>query len=238
MDDPTPRWDDETLQLLVDQLLEQQGDPYDIDPAPYPHEVIDERGAQDDAAEGWGGGARPRALRQLRSEAVAAGLAYARAGTFVGVGYCLRETRELLCVGPLWPDATTAYEQATDTHKGQPGDGDPFGVPLWWTNNGPGHVALDIRRPGLCLTTDYVATGRWGVAPVEFLADWCDGTFRGWSGDINGQTIWAQGDPFTRDDRRELRERLVRNALHRAIDNDAPQRRIDELRRWLDQLRG
>lgn len=229
--------DDSELAQLVDDVLATQGDPYDIDPAPYPGEVMAERWAQDDAAEGWGGG-QPRELRKLRTEAVAAGLALAKAGTLVGVGYCLRETRELLGVGPLWPDATTGWEKATDRHPGQPGDGDPFGVPLWWTNSGPGHVALDIRRPGLCLTTDYVATGRWGVAPVARLASWCGGTFRGWSGDINGATIWSPRDKFTRDDRRELRVQLVQHALDRARANGAPQRRIDELRRWRDQLRG
>lgn len=226
---------EDDVQQLVDELLAVQGDPYAIDPAPYPREVVDERGGQDDAAEGWGGSSDRHELRKLRVEAVAAGLALAKAGTFVGVGYCLRETRELLAVGPLWPDATTGWEQADDKHHGQPGKGDPFGVPLWWTNSGAGHVALDIRRPGLCLTTDYVATGRWGVAPVEALASWCGGTFRGWTGDINGVTVWRDGpQPFTRDERRDFRVRIVRQLL----DNASGDRRRAELRRWLDQLRG
>lgn len=224
---------DTELGELVDQLLADQPDPYTLTPAPYPVDTF----RQDDPAEGWGSaGARELSRQQLRAnraDAIATGLALAKAGTIVGVGFCLRETRELLGVGPLWPDATTAWEQAHDKHHGTP-DGGPFGVPLFWTNEGPGHVALDIRRPGLCLTTDYVATGRWGVAPVDRLASWCGGTFRGWTGDLNNTEVWRPAEAFGRDDKIDL----VRNALDRARANNAPQRRIDGLRKWLDALKG
>lgn len=221
------------VQALVDQILASQPDPYTLAPAPYPGGL---REWQDDPMEGLGGPGdedrSPRVLRNIRVEAVATGLAMARAGTVVGVGYCLRETRELLQVGPAAPNATIGWENTTDRHRGQPQDGDPFGVPLWWTNEGPGHVALDIRRPGLCLTTDYVATGRWGVAPVDRLAAWCGGVFRGWTGDINGVTVWRRPEPWGHDER----VAMVRQWLRRARENGAPQRRIDGLREWLDAM--
>lgn len=223
------------IQHLIDEVLAHQPDPFTLTPAPYPHARV--AMPQDDPLEGLGGpGAddrSPAVLRSIRSDAVATGLALARAGTVVGIGFCLRETRELLQVGPLWPDATTAWENTADRHRDQPGDGDPFGVPLWWTNSGPGHVALDIRRPGLCLTTDYVATGRWGVAPTAELSAWCGGTFRGWTGDINGVTVWRKPEPWGRDEKIAL----VAAALHRARESGAPQRRIDGLTAWLKALR-
>lgn len=229
----TPSWSDVELNELTDQLLAQQGDPHTLSPAPYPHAVIAERGRQDDALEGLGGraGGPGGDLRKRRAHAIAAGLTMARAGTFVGIGFCLRETRELLGAPALWPDASTAWDQADDKHPGEPAP--MFGVPLWWVNDGPGHVALDLRRDGLCLTTDYVETGRWGVAPIDALASWCGGRFRGWTGDINGVTVWRKPEPWGHDERVEL----VREALQRAKENGAPQRRIDGLRRWLDQLR-
>lgn len=202
------------LEQLVDQLPTLVGEP-----GPY---VGDQ--AQDDLDE-LGAGIDPRSPK----EAVTLGREWVAVAFWCGVGYCLKTIRSLFGVAALHPDATTAWEATTFRHRQSDPAQIPWGVPVWWVNDGFGHVALSLGK-GRCLTTDYVRTGFLGVARIADLADWCGGRLVGWSEDINGVDVWdPRPEPWAHADRVALLEK----ALQRAIDNQAPKRRLRGLRRWL-----
>lgn len=213
-----------TANALVDALVAS----YDPErpPAPYPAG----RFPQDDL-EGLGGpGEAPNSPR----EALAIGLSMVQDRTYVGVGYCLKVIRSLYGVAPLYPDATTAWQEAEHKHRTDDPDNLHALTPIWWTNDGHGHVAFDLRRDGLCLTTDYTESGRLGIAPIAALGPWCGGTLRGWTEDLNGVRVWAPRDPFDKADKVQL----VRRALERARANDRPEGYVNGLRDWLRNLEG
>lgn len=205
-------------------------------PAPYAlvSEVEDDREGQDDL-EGLGGpGEAPRTSR----EAVALGREWVREDVFVGIGYCLKTVRTLFGVGPLFPDAETAWEEAEHRTRATDVDDTPWGVPEFWTNGRYGHITISLgihqgRR--LSLTTDYVRNGFLGVAPTADLGPWCGGRYVGWTRDVNGVEVWnpkRKPEPWGVEQRRAL----VQAALERAIRNGARDRRINGLRRWRNQL--
>jgi hypothetical protein len=211
--DPTTTLPDE-LEQLIAQLPTLAGDP-----GPY---IGDQ--AQDDLDElGAGNGHRKP------KDAVLLGRTWVLTAFWCGVGYCLRTIRSLYGVAALHPDATTAWENTRQRHHQTDPDKIPWGVPVWWVNDGFGHVALSLGR-GRCLTTDYVRTGHLGIAPIAALGPWCRGRLVGWSEDINGVDVWDPPEkPWDHGDRL----RYLEAALQRAIDNGAPKRRIRGLRRWL-----
>lgn len=215
------------LEAIVEQLPTL---PDGRTPAPYPHADVDARGAQDDLDELGAPADAPNTSR----EAIRLGRDWIRRSIFVGVGYCLKTIRSLFGIAALYPDAETAWEEAERKHRtSDPGD-IPWGVPVFWVNGGYGHIALSLGR-GRCLTTDYVETGELGVAPIAALGPWCGGRLVGWTNDLNGVDVWeppVERDPFGVDDRRAL----VARALQRALDNDAPDRKVDGLRAWLKAL--
>lgn len=212
------------LEQLIDQLPTLA---VDQDPAPY---IADQ--AQDDLDELGAAADSPNSPR----EAAKLGREWVLIRFWCGVGYCLRTIRSLYGVPARDPDATTAWEQTTQKHLETDPDGIPWGVPVWWTNAGFGHVAMSLGR-GRCLTTDYAESGRLCVAPIAALGAWCRGTLVGWSEDINGVDVWnapkAKPKPWSRDDRIAHLEK----ALRRAIDNGAKPRRIKGIRRWLRELK-
>lgn len=167
------------------------------------------------------------------AEAIAEGRRFVAEAVYVGVGYCLKTIRTLYGVGPVWPDAETAWENATQRHPETDPARIPRGVPVWWTNGRFGHVALSIGG-GYCLTTDYRRSGFLGVAPIGPLAAWCGGRLVGYSETINGVDVWdAKPAPtFTLDDRIAV----VRQALKAAREAKAPRYRIQGLRKWLTNL--
>lgn len=203
----------------------------DEEPAAYPHTETVARDGQDDLDELGAPGDAPHTSK----EAVQLGWEWVRDAVFVGVGYCLKTIRSLFLVMPLYPDAETGWEQAVYRHKTSDPDEIPWGVPVWWTNGRYGHIAFSLGK-GRCLTTDYVKTGYLGVARIEPLAAWCGGRLVGWSEDINGVIVWrpkAEPEQWDIDDRIAF----VKAALQRAIQNEAPEVRVQGLRRWLKQLR-
>lgn len=198
--------------------------------APYPHADEEAHGGQDDLAELGAPGDAPNTSR----EAIRLGRDWIQRSVFLGVGYCLRAIRSLFGVAALYPDASTAWEEASRQHRTSDPGAIPWGVPVWWVNSTHGHVALSLGR-GRCLTTDYVETGELGVAPIAALGPWCGGRLVGWSNDINGVDVWEPPkppNPWGLEERRDL----VRAALQRALENQAPERRIEGLRRWLKAL--
>lgn len=196
-------------------------------PAPY---IADQ--AQDDLDELGAAADSPNTPR----EAAKLGRHWVAILFWCGVGYCLRTIRSLYGVPARDPDATTAWEQCTQKHHETDPTKIPWGVPVWWINDGYGHVAFALGR-GWCLTTDYVRTGCLGLARIEDLGPWCKGRLVGWSEDINGVDVWnAPKDrpkPWGRDEQIAHLEK----ALRRAIDNNAKPRRIKGIRRWLRELK-
>lgn len=203
------------------------------EPARYPHDEEAAHNGQDEPP--FEVGAPGEALNNSR-EAIALGREWIRRAVIVGVGFCLRTIRSLYGVPPLWPDAETAWEQTERKHRTGDPDTIPWGVPVFWTNGGFGHIALSLGR-GRCLTTDFVKTGQLGVAPISALGPWCGGHLAGWANDLNGVDVWepraAKPKPWTLEDR----ARFVEAALERAIANDAPERRVKGLRLWLLAIR-
>lgn len=197
------------------------------DPAPY---VADQ--AQDDLDELGAAADSPNSPR----EAAKLGRHWIAIAFWCGVGYCLRTIRSLYGVPARDPDATTAWENCTQRHRETDPMKIPWGVPVWWINAGFGHVAFSIGR-GWCLTTDYVKTGHLGLARIADLASWCGGELAGWSEDINGVDVWnapaGKPKPWGREDRIAHLEK----ALQRAIKNNAKQRRIKGIRRWLREVK-
>lgn len=222
---------------LVEAAIAEELD--GVEPAPFYPSALDDTTAgpwplvdrQDDLDEL--GAPAPGAPR-TPAEAIAEGRRFVREAVYVGVGYCLKTIRTLYGVGPVWPDAETAWENAGQRHPESDPARIPRGVPVWWVNGRYGHVALSIGG-GYCLTTDYRRSGFVGVAPIGPLAAWCGGRLVGWSETINGVDVWdAKARPtFTLDDRIAV----VRQALKAARAAKAPRYRIQGLRKWLDTLR-
>lgn len=204
----------------------------DEEPAEYPPTETVARDGQDNLDEIGAPGDAPRTSK----EAVQLGWEWVRDGVFFGVGYCLKTIRSLFAVLPLYPDAETAWEQAVHRHETSDPDEIPWGVPVFWTNGRYGHIALSLGK-GRCLTTDFVATGKLGLARTESLAPWCGGRFVGWSEDINGVVVWRPKAP--KPEKWDIDDRIafVKAALQRARQNDAPEIRTQGLVKWLEQLR-
>src|SRR5690606_21592891 len=89
------------------------------------------------------GAAAPGAPRTPQ-QAIREGRRFIDEAVYVGVGYCLKTIRTLYGVGPVWPDAETAWEHATQRHPETDPARIPRGVPVWWTNGRYGHVALSV----------------------------------------------------------------------------------------------
>lgn len=173
----------------------------------------------------------PRA--RTPQEAIALGRDMIRNSVFVGSGYCLKTIRTLYAVPALYPDAETAWEEATRKHRTSDPTEIPRGAPVWWVNGGHGHVALSLGEDW-CQSTDYQRSGYLGRARISDLASWCGGRLVGWSEDLNGVNVLEkeQRDPWGLEERRDL----VRGAWERAKANGAPERRVDGLHRWLVAL--
>lgn len=198
------------------------------EPAPYPFDAEEEHGGQDEF-EGLGA---PGDAPHTPAQAIRLGHQLDRDNTFVGIGFCLENVRGLYLVDPLWPDAETGWEQANRRHSTS---NIPWGPPVWWTNGRHGHIAISLGR-GRALTTDFVATGQWGVAPIDALGPWCGGRLAGYSNDLNGVDVWEPRKSKPKRWSVDDRAAFLRHALEVAIDNEAPERRIKGLRRWLDQV--
>ena len=215
------------VEALIDRLPRLENDQA---PAPYPHDDEEAHDGQDDLDELGAPGDAPNAP----AEAIRLARRWVAERLWVGVGYCLRTVRSLYGVAALYPDAETAWERAERRHRTDNPADIPWGVPVWWVNGRYGHVALSLGR-GRCLTTDYVATGRLGVAPIAALAPWCGGRLVGWTNDLNGVDVW-EPKPRPKPWGIEDRAALIRHALRNAVANEAPARRIKGLRKWLHNV--
>lgn len=229
--------DDYALPADVADLLEGLPDWTDVDPTPYPAD------ADQDDVEGLGG---PGDSLRHSKAAIAFARDLIKQHAYVGVGYCLKTVRTYFGVAALYPDAETAWEQAQHKHRTSNPDHFPWGTPGFATNGGNGHVWLNIGH-GRCITTDYGQAGYIGIAPISAMAPWVRGELAGWSKDLNGVVVWRRDKPTPTpepDPKPEpeklwtLQDRLdfLEAALKRARENNARQRRIDSLKKWVDHV--
>ncbi len=220
------------------ELVESLAVPDDLEPAPFPD--VDE---QDSLDELGGPGDAPRTSKEAARE----GRRWIAMAVFLGVGYCLRAIRSLWGVMPLWPDATTGWEEAEHRHPETDPMKIPWGVPVWWVNDRHGHVAFSIGG-GWCLTTDFKRSGFFCVARIAALGPWCGGRLVGWTNDINGVVVWrpkkAKPEPVKiggPDEKLKVVEAALRRAKEHNAETAAQQRRkkarVEFLSRWRDRLR-
>lgn len=109
------------------------------------------------------------------------------------VGYCLRETREVLGAGPGAPDAIGAWNAAQHKHPVPSTAKIPPGAPLFWSGGsaGHGHVAVKAFKRGQCWTVDFERPGYWNRVRIDDITtDW-HLTFLGWPEDINGVRVYT-----------------------------------------------
>lgn len=103
---------------------------------------------------------------------------------------CLAFVRSLYGVAAKYPDAITAWRNATHKHRTT---GDiPLGAPIWW---GPtahtskyGHVAVYAGN-GKCYSTDYGGRGHINLVSIASITNKRGGGYLGWSEDINGVRV-------------------------------------------------
>jgi hypothetical protein len=107
-------------------------------------------------------------------------------------GYCLREVRELLSIGPGAPDAITAWEQADDKHRvgrwTNPRRFPPI-RPVFWSGGKHGHVGLTAGLHGWVYSTDILRPGYIDRVRIETIADRWGYKLLGITDDLNGVEI-------------------------------------------------
>lgn len=194
--------------------------------------VLTQQLEQDDLEELGAGLLEPATPR----EALAHARGLSRSDVYVGVGYCLRTVRQdEFEIGALYPDAETAWHEAEHKHRTTNPLEIPRGAVPFWTNQRFGHVALGAGG-GMCWTTDYRRPGYVDLAPIAALGRWCGGQLVGWAEDVNGVDLWPSPRPKPERFTIEDRIALVRRALKRARENEAPTTRVEGLDAWLARL--
>jgi hypothetical protein len=113
-------------------------------------------------------------------------------------GYCLKFVRECYAVPSYYASAVDAWNASATQH---PGDRNPPpGVPLFWrTPSQYDHVALGGANPGEVLTTYNDDVRRYTAESWDTVIDMMDrdfdGTYLGWTEDVNTVTVWAPPVP-------------------------------------------
>lgn len=113
---------------------------------------------------------------------------YAEAGTYWGVGMCLKFSRT--CAGAPGGvyDAITAWRNARHRHSdGTP----PRGSMVFWSggSKGHGHIAVSDGG-GYVFSTDIVRSGRVNRVSIAYLSTrWGNLQYLGWSEDVNGAVV-------------------------------------------------
>lgn len=109
-------------------------------------------------------------------------LAIARATTTNEVGMCLKWVRQYYNVGPRFASANVGW--ANTDFREPSWNPPPPGVPIWWTNNEFGHVAIS-DGDGFCISTDFPRAGVTSRVSIAYLTRAWSLTWRGASRDIN-----------------------------------------------------
>jgi len=108
------------------------------------------------------------------------------------VGYCLREVRECLEVGPAAADAIGAWNAAKIRHRFTHVEEIPAGVPIFWAGGsaGHGHIAIAAAKRGWCWSTDIRRPGYFDRVPIDEVTTKWRMTFLGWTEDLNGVRVY------------------------------------------------
>ncbi len=150
-------------------------------------------------------------------------------------GLCLMFVRLCFNVGPTFPDAITAWEQAATRHPCKP-DAARRGHAGFFRGGDHGHVVLCLGN-GRCISTDVRKPGQASVCMIEDIEQAWGYRFLGFTSDLNGERPVPRQDKPSRPrvSTRAWRLRELRRAMShaRAAGNAARARR---LRDWLSDL--
>ncbi len=150
-------------------------------------------------------------------------------------GLCLMFVRSCFNVGPLYPDAWTAWLEADRRNRCTPNDA-PRGRAGFFRGGLHGHVVLTLGK-GLCYSSDVKRKGMVDVCRIADIEKAWGYTFVGTTGDLNGESpVPRQKASRRRLTDRQWRIRFLRRALLRARSQGEVER-ARRVRRWLDALR-
>lgn len=217
------------LEVPDDVTAEQLERAYDAAPLPFPLEVDDNDDLEHEVA---------RLIAQRPAtpkEALAAAHVADIAGTFYGIGMCLKTQRTFWRVAALWPNAATARVHSAPDHRIPAGHHPPRGSVGFAAN----HVWINLGA-GLVRTTDFHRPGKVDVAILSRMLEWCGSEGHVWGEVLNGVDVWpsrqskpappAMWTPAQRADflKREIRDALEHGHDHRAAHLKAWRNRILE----------
>lgn len=156
-------------------------------------------------------------------------------GAAVFLGMCLMFVRMCFNVGPLYPDAKTAWLEADRKTRCTPAAA-PRGRAGFFRGGEHWHVVLTLGN-GRCISTDVKRKGRADVCLIAAIEDAWGYEFLGVTGDLNGEAPVPRTRPSKpRLTDRQWRIRHLRRAALRARSQGDTER-LRRLRRWLDALR-
>src|SRR5262245_65028743 len=103
-------------------------------------------------------------------------------------GMCLQWSRTQAAIGSLYPDAATAWKNATNRHKGDAKP--PRGAMAYWTggSHGYGHIAVSVGN-GKVRSTDAGGSGKVATVDLSWPATHWGLPYAGWAWDVNETTI-------------------------------------------------
>jgi hypothetical protein len=145
-------------------------------------------------------------------------------------GYCLQWSRLRADIPSKYPDATTAWKNATGKH---PGDRNPpRGAAVYWTggSQGYGHICISVGG-GRVRSTDAGGAGNVATVPLDWFERNWGLPYAGWADSINQVTIPGVHHTGTGDDV-ELSDSI---ALWSPEDNPGGQTTVGKT---LNQARG
>lgn len=119
-------------------------------------------------------------------------------GITFGTGLCLQRVRLCYHVDAKYPDAASAWRNATHRHPETKPSAFPRGVPVFWTGGSSrhGHIAI-ATGDGECWSTDILRGGHWDKVPIGLIHQRWGLTLVGWTEDLNGARVY---DPTTQED--------------------------------------
>lgn len=137
------------------------------------------------------------------------------AGTFFGVGTCLRTQRGFWEVAALWPRAELARLHCAPSHTIPTGHFPPRGSVGFAAN----HVWINLGA-GLVRTTDFHRAGKVDVALLSRMLAWCGAEGHVWGEVLNGVDVWPSRlpkpkpvDMWTPAERADFLKGEIRDAL-------------------------
>lgn len=200
---------------------------YDGDALPFPAEVVE----NDDLDEGLARLVAPAVATP--PEALSAAHVADVAGTFFGIGMCLKTQRGFWRVAALWMTARIARAHAAPVHTIPAGHHPPRGSVGFAAN----HVWLNLGA-GLVRTTDFHRAGKVDVATLARMLEWCGSEGHIWGEVLNGRDVWPSREHkpapphlWTPAERADFLKVEIRDALEHGRNHEAAQ-----LKAWRNRM--